>query len=90
METTIFTFNITIPFEQWAEIFDSEEMNNMHAANGVNPLYRGVSTDEPTKVCVIHQGPVGVATKLFHENKAAIASTGHVIDSTEIKTFKAA
>ena len=60
----------------------------MHEANGVKPMYRGVSTDGSGTVVVIHQAAPGVAVKLFEDNKDAIANTGHVIDSTQIMTFK--
>jgi len=89
METTIFTFQLNVPFAQWAALFDSQEMANMHDANGVTPLYRGVSTDDPSKVVVIHQAAPGVAVKLFNDNKEAIANTGHIIESTQIMTFTA-
>ena len=89
METTIFTFQLNVPFAQWAALFDSQEMANMHDANGVTPLYRGVSTDDPSKVVVIHQAAPGVAVKLFNDNKEAIANTGHIIESTQIMAFTA-
>jgi len=89
METTIFTFQLNVPFAQWAALFDSQEMANMHDANGVTPLYRGVSTDDPSKVVVIHQAAPGVAVKLFNDNKEAIANTGHIIESTQIMSFTA-
>ena len=89
METTIFTFQLNVPFAQWAALFDSQEMANMHDANGVTPLYRGVSTDDPSKVVVIHQAAPGVAVKLFNDNKEAIANTGHIIQSTQIMSFTA-
>lgn len=89
METTIFTFQLNVPFAQWAALFDSQEMANMHDSNGVTPLYRGVSTDDPSKVVVIHQAAPGVAVKLFNDNKEAIANTGHIIESTQIMTFTA-
>ena len=89
METTIFTFQLNVPFAQWAALFDSQEMANMHDANGVTPLYRGVSTDDPSKVVLIHQAAPGVAVKLFNDNKEAIANTGHIIESTQIMSFTA-
>ena len=88
METTIFTFKLSIPFSQWVETFDSQEMCKMHEANGVKPIYRGFSTDGSGTVVVIHQAAPGVAVKLFEDNKDAIANTGHVIESTQIMTFK--
>ena len=89
METTIFTFQLNVPFAPWAALFDSQETANMHDANGVTPLYRGVSTDDPSKVVVIHQAAPGVAVKLFNDNKEAIANTGHIIESTQIMSFTA-
>ena len=46
-----------------------------------------MSTEDPSKVVVIHQAAPGVVRKMFEDNKAAIAATGHVIDSTVIATF---
>ena len=89
METTICTFELSVPFSQWAAIFDSEDVAKMHAAAGVTPLYRGVSSDNPSKVVVIHQSAPGVATKLLEDNKALIESTGHIWSTTELSTYTA-
>ncbi len=87
METTICTFKLSIPFAQWAAIFDSEGVSKMHAAAGVKPLYRGISTEDSSKAVVIHQAAPGVATKLMEDNKALIESSGHIWDSTELSTY---
>ena len=58
----------------------------MNAAVGVNSLFRGVSKDDPTKVCAVQQGPVGVAQKIFEDNKDMIRGAGHVIESTVIRS----
>ena len=29
IETTVFTFNISVPFEKWAEVYDSQENKQM-------------------------------------------------------------
>ena len=55
LETTIFTFRISVPFTDWAKGFDSTEVVAMHEANSIKPLYRGVSKDDPESVVVIHQ-----------------------------------
>ncbi len=78
METTVCTFKLSVPFAQWVAIFDSEDVSKMHAAAGVTPLYRGVSTEDPSKVVVIHQAAPGVATKLMEDNKALIESSGRL------------
>ena len=89
METTICTFKLSVPFAQWAAIFDSEDVAQMHEAAGITPLYRGVSSTDPSRVVVIHQAAPGAATQLMEANKTLIESTGHIWDSTEISTYTA-
>ena len=89
METTVCTFELSVPFAQWAAIFDSDDVAKFHASAGVTPLYRGVSTENPNKVMVIHQAAPGVATKLLEDNKEMIESTGNIWSSTQITTYNA-
>ncbi len=89
IETSVFTFQISVPFKQWAEMFDSEEVVKLHKANGLTPLYRGVSKDDPQKVIVIHQAEQGVAKAFFDASREPIEAGGHVWDSTEISYWKA-
>ncbi|KGG13413.1 MULTISPECIES: DUF3764 family protein [Prochlorococcus] len=88
-ETSVFTFRISVPFEQWAAIFDSEDIRKMHDENGIQPLYRGVSEDDPMKVIVIHQAEAGVAKAFFEASREPIEAGGHIWDSTEITLWKA-
>ena len=37
LETTIFTFKISVPFEEWAKGFDSPDVDALHKANAVTP-----------------------------------------------------
>ena len=87
METTVWTFSLNVPFAQWAAIYDSEDVAKMHAAVGVKSLYRGVSKEDPSKVCAVQQGPAGVAQKLFEDNQEMIRGAGHVIESTVISAY---
>ena len=87
METTVWTFSLSVPFAQWAAIYDSEDVAKMHAAVGIKSLYRGVSKHDPSKVCAVQQGPVGAAQKLFEDNKEMIRGAGHVIESTVISAY---
>ena len=41
IETTVFTFQISNTFEEWAKIFDSPEIDEFHKTVGLTPLYRG-------------------------------------------------
>ena len=87
METTVWTFNLSVPFSEWAKIHDSEDVIKMHTSVGIKTLYRGVSTTDPSKVCAVQQAPTGVAQKLFEENKEMIQGAGHVIESTVITAY---
>ena len=59
----------------------------MHAAIGLKTLFRGVSQDDPSKVCAVQQAPVGAAQNLFEDNKEMIAGAGHIIESTVITAY---
>ena len=87
METTVWTFSLSVPFAQWAAIYDSDDVAKMHASVGIKSLYRGVSKEDPSKVCAVQQGPAGVAQTLFEDNKEMIRGAGHVIESTVISAY---
>ena len=65
LETTIFTFKISVPFEERVKTFDGPDVMRLHKANAVTPLYRGVSKDAPQSVVVVHQAEEGVAKAMF-------------------------
>ena len=90
LETSVFTFKISVPFEQWAAVFDSKDVAELHVANGVKPLYRGISKDKSNEVIVIHQAEAGVAKTFFDANRELIEAGGHIWDSTKVSYWKAA
>tara|TARA_Y100001968_G_C19303350_1_gene690278 strand:+ start:757 stop:1134 length:378 start_codon:yes stop_codon:yes gene_type:complete len=79
---SITTFNIRIPFDQWVLGFDSKEAEQMHKANNIKPIFRGVSVKDPKKVVVIHQSNSGSVEKFLSDNKKMIESTGHIMRTT--------
>ena len=87
METTVWTFNLSVPFSEWANIYDSADVTQMDASVGIKSLFRGVSKDDSSKVCAIQQAPIGMAQKIFEENKEMIRGAGHIIESTVIKAY---
>tara|TARA_B100000700_G_C14473219_1_gene591643 strand:+ start:199 stop:477 length:279 start_codon:yes stop_codon:yes gene_type:complete len=89
LETSVFTFKISVPFEQWATTFDSEEVAKLHEANGITPLYRGLSKTDPQLVIVIHQAQEGVAEAFFESSRGPIEAGGHIWDSTKISFWQA-
>ena len=78
IETTIVTFRINGSFSEWCQIFDSEEATKRHAEFCINPIYRGVSLDDPKKVVVIHQAESGNVEKFIEANGDWIAT--HNVD----------
>ena len=56
LETTVFTFKISVPFEEWAAVYDSEENIQMNKERGIICLYKGVNKNDPTNVILIEQG----------------------------------
>ena len=87
METTVWTFSLSVPFSQWAAIYDSEDVSEMHSSVGIKSIFRGVCKDDPSKACAIQQAPAGVAQKIFEENKEMIRGAGHIIESTVITAY---
>ena len=49
METTVWTFDLSVPFAEWAAIYDSDDVVKMHAEAGIKSLFRGVSKDNPLR-----------------------------------------
>ena len=86
LETTVFTFKISVPFADWAKGFDSTEVVSMHEVNSIKLLYRGVSKDDPESVVVLHQAEEGIAKAFFEASREAVEATGHIYNSTVITT----
>ena len=89
LETTVFTFKISVPFEEWAAVYDSEENIKMNKARGIICLYKGVNKDDPTSVILIEQGEEGKSIAMFKDPavKPLIESAGHIYDSTVITSY---
>ena len=89
LETTVFTFKIRVPFEEWAAVYDSEENIQMMKETGINCLYKGLKKDDPTSVILIEQGKEGKAIAMFKDPavKPLIESAGHIYNSTVISRY---
>ena len=88
METHVLTFSITKPFSEWAQVYDAS--SPFQKAAGITSLYRGVSKDDPTKVCAVMQAEAGVMDQFIADNTELIVSSGHVLESTVSQVFLAA
>ena len=84
---SIITFKIKVPFDQWALGFDSKEAYQIHKANNIIPLFRGVNTENPSRVVVIHQSNAGSVERFLEENKEIIEASGHVMSTTQISNW---
>ncbi len=84
---SITTFNIEVPFDQWAAGFDSKDSDKIHKSNQINPIFRGVDINDPSRVVVIHQSKPGSVEKLLLDNKEMIESAGHIMRTTNITNW---
>ena len=89
LETTVFTFKISVPFEEWVAVYESEENIKMNKDRGIICLYKGVMKNDPTSVILIEQGEEGKSIAMFKDPavKPLIESAGHIYDSTVISSY---
>ena len=85
METTVITFDITSSFEIWVNAYD--ESLPKQEEFGLVSLYRGHQKDDPTKCIVIVSADEGALDKFMEANAEMIAASGHVMESTVLKTY---
>ena len=85
VETHVLTFTITKPFSEWVKTYDASKP--LQKIAGITSVYRGVSKDDPTKVCAVMQAKPGVMDAFIADNAELIASSGHVLESTVAQVF---
>ena len=85
METTVITFDITSLFEDWANAYDKSLPAQKEF--GLKSLYRGHEKDDPTKCVVIVSASEGALDKFMEANAEMVAASGHVMESTVLKTY---
>tara|TARA_Y100001968_G_C19400324_1_gene740644 strand:+ start:128 stop:427 length:300 start_codon:yes stop_codon:yes gene_type:complete len=90
IETTVFDFKLSKPFDEWAAIFDSEENKKLLNSSGIVPLYRGLNQDDTSRAIVIFQAEKGVAIDMWKslDTKKMIESSGHIYDETKISHWE--
>ena len=89
LETTVFTFKISVPFEEWSAVYDSQENIQMNKERGIVCLYKVVKKDDPTSIILIEQGEECKSVAMFEETavKSLIESVGHIDDSTVMTSY---
>ena len=85
VETHVLTFTISKPFSERVKSYDASKP--LQKIAGITSVYRGVSKDDPTKVCAVMQAKPGVMDAFIADNAELIASSGHVLESTVAQVF---
>ena len=94
LENTVFNFKISVPFDEWASVYDSEENIKLNKERGIICLYiiclyKVVKKDDPTSVILIKQGEEGKSIAMFKDPavKPLIEGAGHIYDSNFISSY---
>ena len=87
METHVLTFTINKSFAEWAATYDASLP--LQKVAGITSLYRGVSREDPAKVCAVMQAAPGVMEQFIADNTDMIVASGHVLESTVSQVFVA-
>ena len=89
LETTVCRFKISVPFEEWAAVYDNQENIKMNKESVIVCLYKGVKKDDPTSLILIEHGEEGKSIAIFEDLavKPLIESAGHIYDSTIINRY---
>ena len=87
--TSVIKVKINVPFSQWAKDFDSELAAERHFEFGIKPLFRGVSTTDPSEIMIIHQHPEGAAGQFMGKYGEWIASHGVLLETAEVSEWSA-
>ena len=82
LETTVCTFDVNVPYDEWVKKFDIDEAR-ARSAKGIKVIFRGVSKDNPAKTIVVVQTLEGVLGKHIQENIEIYKNNGAVISTTE-------
>ena len=89
LETTVFSFKISVPFEQWAAVYDSEENKQLLTEEKIVCLYRGIKKEDPSSAIVIEQAEEGKSIAMFSnpELRPLTEEAEHIYDSTVITSY---
>ena len=82
LETTLCTFDVNVPYDEWVRKFDNDE-SQARLAKGIKLILRGVSKDNPEKVIVVVQALESVLGKHIQENIEIFEKNGAVISTAE-------
>ena len=82
LETTVCTFDVNVPYDEWVKKFDNDEAP-ARSAKGIKVIFRGVSKDNPEKAIVVVQALEGVLGKHLQENIKILKKNGAAMSTEE-------
>ena len=89
LETTIFSFKISVQFGQWAALYDFEENKQIMKDEKIVCLYRGFKKEHPSSAVLREQAEESKSIAMFSnsEVRPLIEEAGHIYDSTVITSY---
>ena len=89
LETTLFSFKISLPFKQWAADYDIEENKQLMKEEKIVCLFRGIKKEDPSSAVVIEQAEEDKLIAMFSNPgvRPLIEEAGHIYDSTVITSY---
>ena len=82
LETTVCTFDVNVPYDEWVKKFDNDEAP-ARSAKGIKVIFRGVSKENPKKAIFAVQALECVLCKHTKENIEIFEKNGAVMSTTE-------
>ena len=67
LETTVCTFDVNLPYDEWVKKFNNDEVP-ARSAKGIKVIFRGVSKVNPEKAIVVVQVLKSVLGKHIKDN----------------------
>ena len=82
IETSVCTFDVNVPYDEWVKKFDNDEAP-ARSAKGIKVIFRGVSKKNPKKAIVVVQALEGVLGKHIQENIEIFKKNGAIMSTAE-------
>ncbi len=89
LETTVFTFKISVPFEEWTAVYEGEENIEINKKRGIISHIQGKKerwSNQFNSYWTMKEGKSGSIFKVPAFNPL-IDSAGHIYDSTIISSY---
>ena len=80
--TTVSTFDVNVPYDEWVKKFDNDEAP-ARSAKAIKVIFRGVSKINPEKAIVVVQALDSVLGKHIQENIQIFKKNGAVMSTAE-------